>query len=148
VIVTRTRNCPFRLIRYYIIVETAYIKFEAPKGTKVKAGNVFKRPLKVFIKKMTERILPIANPDYEGEIGNVRYWLVECDYVSGIPQREIGLDSKGEAIMKMPYNDNYGYWIDNNLLLDDFKQHFEVSEITREFFEQHWQLINDSLKAG
>ena len=120
----------------YIIMETAYIKFEAPRGTKVKAT------FKTFIKKTIERALPVANPDYGNAIDDVRYWLVECDYVSGIPQREIGLDSKGEAIMKMPYNSNYGYWIDNNLLLDDFKRHFEVSEITREFFEQHWASIN------
>jgi hypothetical protein len=43
--------------------------------------------------------------------------------------------------MKMPYKKNYGYWTDNNMLLDDFRKHFEVSEITKEEFERQWALF-------
>jgi hypothetical protein len=45
--------------------------------------------------------------------------------------------------MKMPLKDNYGYWSDNNLLLDNFKEHFKVSEITKEAFEQQWTLFDN-----
>jgi hypothetical protein len=41
--------------------------------------------------------------------------------------------------MKMPNKENYGYWTDNSLRLDDFKQHFNVSEINKESFELHWK---------
>ena len=42
----------------------------------------------------------------------------------------------------MPYNDNYGYWTDNNLLLNDFKKHFVVTEISKEIFEKSWELFD------
>ncbi|MBK7855619.1 MAG: hypothetical protein IPJ79_12595 [Bacteroidetes bacterium] len=42
----------------------------------------------------------------------------------------------------MPYKDNYGYWTDNNLLLHDFKEHFVVSEINKDSFEQSWELFD------
>ncbi len=44
--------------------------------------------------------------------------------------------------MKMPYNDNYGYWTDNNLVLNDFKEQFKASDITKEAFEQQWILFD------
>lgn len=32
----------------------------------------------------------------------------------------------------MPYKNNYGYWTDNNLKLNDFKTTFVTSEISAE----------------
>ncbi|MBD8019098.1 hypothetical protein H9628_11505 [Weeksellaceae bacterium Sa1CVA4] len=87
-------------------------------------------------------IIPKANPDFEGKIDEVQYWLVECDNETGIPEREIGLDKEGRVILKMPHKDNSGYWTDNNLLLNEFKEHFNVSEISRESFEQSWELFD------
>lgn len=120
-------------------METVYIQFQTPKSAaKAETENSFKRSIKNFTTNILTKIFPVANPNFEKKINDVEYWLVECDKVSGIPQREIGLDQKGRVIMKMPYNDNYGYWTDNNLLLDDFKGHFEVSVITKEAFDQQW----------
>ena len=48
----------------------------------------------------------------------------------------------------MPFNKNYGYWTDNDMLLDAFKQLFRVSEITPEIFEQHWKLTNSNVIPG
>ena len=62
--------------------------------------------------------------------------------LGGIPEREIGLDKEGRVILKMPYKDNYGYWTDNNLLLNDFKEHFVVSEIRKDSFEKSWKLFD------
>jgi hypothetical protein len=71
-------------------METAYIRFAAPQSiTKLRDENLLKRS----IKKLLGRVIPIANPDFENELENVKYWLVECDRISGIPQREIGLDA-------------------------------------------------------
>jgi len=52
------------------------------------------------------------------------------------------LDNEGRVILKMPFKDNYGYWTDNNLLLNDFKEHFVVFEISRNSFEQNWELFD------
>ncbi len=124
-------------------MKTAYIQFKVPKSaTEAKSENSFKRSIKKFTTNFLTKVFPVANPDFENKIDVVEYWLVECDKESGIPQREIGLDQQGQVIMKMPFKDNYGYWTDNNLLLDDFKKHFKVSEITQEAFEQRWTLFD------
>jgi hypothetical protein len=86
--------------------------------------------------------IPKANPDFDDKIDEVQYWLVECDNETGIPEREIGLDKEGKVILKMPFKDNYGYWTDNNFKLNDFKEHFVVSEISRDSFEQNWDLFD------
>jgi hypothetical protein len=87
------------------------------------------------------KIIPKANPDFDAKMDEIQYWLVECDNETGIPEREIGLDKERRVILKMPYKNNYGYWTDNNLLLKDFKEHFVVSEISQESFEQSWELL-------
>lgn len=121
------------------LMETIYIQFEEPPiGTKIGGG---KRSIKKVITRLIAMVIPIANPTFDDKIDDVKSWLVECDRRTGIAQREIGLNSKGAVIMKMPYGRNCGYWTDNSLLLDDFKQYFYVSEITMEYFDQHWEKI-------
>jgi hypothetical protein len=88
-----------------------------------------------------KKIVPMANPDCDDRITDVQYWLVECDKESGIPEREVGLNSENSPIMKMPYKENYGYWTDNNLLLDDFPNHFKVDSISQCEFDASWNLV-------
>ncbi|HEY4151607.1 MAG TPA: hypothetical protein VGM41_21860 [Chitinophagaceae bacterium] len=90
---------------------------------------------------LLSKLIPGANPDFEEDIEKVKYWLLECDIESGIPQREIGVDEQGRVLMKMPWKDNYGYRTDNNLLLTGFKEHFNVSEITKDSFERAWDFL-------
>jgi hypothetical protein len=124
-------------------METAYIQFEAPKDA-VETGDKssFKHSIKNLAITILTKIFPVANPDFEDKIDDVKYWLVECDVASGAPEREIGIDENGRVILKMPYKENCGSWTDNNLLLKDFKEHFEVREITKEDFEQKWVLFD------
>jgi hypothetical protein len=130
-------------------METVYIRFEAPQSArKMKGDSFFKRSIKRIVINLLTKIIPTANSDYEYNIDKVKYWLIECNRITGVPQREIGLDFQDRVIMKMPFTKNYGYWTDNNLLLDDFKQHFNVSEITQAAFEQHWKVINESINLG
>ena len=116
-----------------------YIKFNDPKGD---GGFVKKGKLKIYFFKLLyfvfSKIISRANPDFEGQFDNVAYWYVECDIESGFPEREIGFDAIGKAIMKMPYNNNYGYWTDNNLLLADFKSLFDATEVSKQDFESQW----------
>ncbi len=123
-------------------MKTTYIQFDARKSESqaTKKGQI-KNLLKKALIAILTKIIPKANPDFEDKIDEVQHWLVECDIETGIPEREIGLDKEGRVILKMPYKDNYGYWTDNNLLLNDFKEHFVVSEINKDRFEQNWELL-------
>jgi hypothetical protein len=38
----------------------------------------------------------------------------------------------------MPWEKNYGYWTDNNLVIENFRAHFETINIAREEFEKYW----------
>jgi hypothetical protein len=126
-------------------METVYIQFDSPGSTTNTNDETFiKRSFKKIAKNLLTKIIPVANPDFGDKIENVKYWLIECDLETGIPQREVGLDEKGNAILKMPYRKNYGYWTDNNLLLDDFEEYFRVSELTKEIFEEQWNLFKSN----
>ena len=116
-------------------METTYIQFEVQKSeNQTSPDGLLKRSLKKAITGVLTTVIPKTNPDYENQIDNVKSWLVELETDSGIPQREIGLDDEGNTILKMPYKDNYGYWTDNNLLLDDFKKHF-LKKLTRQILK-------------
>jgi len=114
-------------------MKTTYIQFEAPKSDNQTSKESWLK--KTFVNILT-KIIPKANPDFDNKIDEVKWWLVEFE--TGVPQRELGLDIEGKMIMKMPYKKNYGFWTDNNLLLDDFKKHLNVKEIDKTNFEAMW----------
>ena len=118
-----------------VIMSNTYIKFRYP-DSKVKKvpENLGKRLAKVDL----ESIVPIANPDFEKKIDKVAFWLIEFENDSYYPNREIGLDSSGKTIMIMPWEKNYGYWTDNNLVIENFRSNFETINITKEEFEKYW----------
>lgn len=118
-----------------------YIKFEIQKNRNQTSKNgLVKNVLENILAEILTKIIPKGNPDFDDKIDDVEFWLLECDNETGIPEREIGLDSKGNIILKMPFKNNYGYWIDNNLLLNDFKKNFVVSEISMKSFEDIWKM--------
>ena len=124
-------------------MKTTCIQFDAPgNDNQTKEDGLIKSLLKKVLFGILAKIIPKANPDFDNKIKEVQYWLIECDNETGIPEREIGLDKAGQVIIKMPYKDNYGYWTDNNLLLNDFKEHFVVSEISKDSFEESWELFD------
>ena len=120
-------------------MSATYIQFKDPKGDgkSVKEGK-FELYFFKILGFLLSKIIPKANPDFEGQFDSVEYWYVECDIESGFPEREIGFDAAGRAIMKMPYNNNYGYWTDNNLLLADFENLFNATEISKQDFDLQW----------
>jgi len=78
--------------------------------------------------------LPAANPDFERLHGSVRKWWVEVDE-EGVPQRELGFDQSGRAIVAGPFGENFGFWTDSNMK-------FTVDEhqpIAAERFEAAWR---------
>jgi hypothetical protein len=124
-------------------MNTTYIQFEAPNNYDQTAQDgLIKSSLKKALVGILATFTPKANPDFDYKIDEVKYWLLECDNKTRIPEREIGLDKDGRVLLKMPYKDNHGYWTDNNLLLSDFKEHFVVSEISKDSFERNWDLFD------
>lgn len=128
-------------------MKTIYIQFDEPKNDNQTAVDITLKGLfkKIVIKILTS-IIPTANPDYENEFDNVVTWLVEIDEESGTPEREIGLDKNSNIILKMPYKNNYGYWIDNNLVFDDFIRLFNAKEIDKIAFEKKWNIVPSARK--
>lgn len=124
-----------------------YIKFKIPKTiSENKKEGVFEKYFFNIVSYIFRKITPKANPDFENQIDNVEYWLLECGKENGIPEREIGIKKNGIAIVKMPFKDNYGYWTDNNLKLNDFIEKFKATEIEKKEFEFNWQNLNQTKK--
>jgi hypothetical protein len=122
--------------------KTTYIEYEFPKSEqKVQIDGKVKRNIKKIFSGIFSIIIPKANPDFEDKISLVEKWIIELDNKTGIPQREIGMDKSGRIIVKMPYKRNYGFWTDSNLVFTDFKNEFDTSEITKETFENYWNLF-------
>ena len=120
-----------------------YIQFETtPSEKEPQHESVLKRSVKKLTIGILTKIFPITNPDFEDKIDDITSWLVECDNESGIPEREVGIDEYGQVKMIMPFRNNCGYWTDNNMLLNDFKEHFKTLEITRDTFEGYWTSFN------
>jgi hypothetical protein len=116
-------------------MNSTYIKFTIPDIRLVPNKKAWWERI---MKNLLTSFIPLANPDFEEEIDNVKQWLIEFENDNQYPNREIGLDILEHPIMIMPWRKNYGYWIDNNLLLKGFKSHFNAVEITKEEFENYW----------
>jgi hypothetical protein len=76
---------------------------------------------------------PVANPDYDHKLHLVREWLIEFGD-DGRPLREIGLDAVGRRLFAGPDARNYGFWLDTNMSLTDFKG----EPLTEAEFEAQW----------
>lgn len=64
--------------------------------------------------KLLRRMLPAANPDFEERYyPRTRTWWIELDD-DRIPQREIGFDEQGSAIVLGPVGQNYGFAVDSS----------------------------------
>lgn len=98
--------------------------------------------LESFIVKMLNSIIPVGNPDYNEQIGEVYKWLVEYSKEGDKVCREIGLNDKGEVILILPQANNLGYWTNSNLNLDSYKA-YNFTEISKENFEEKWNSVSD-----
>jgi len=122
-------------------MKTTYIQFE--KQTIDKQTSK-----KGLLARILTKIFPSANPDFEDKIAEVQYWLLELDSETGNPKREIGLNKERQAILKMPFKRNYGYWTDSNVTLNEFKKSSDVSEISKDSFEEMWEQFGTRKKIG
>jgi hypothetical protein len=120
-----------------------YIKFKLPENiTETEKEGILMLNFWKIIEYVLRKIIPESNPNYGKFIDKVEYWLIECEIESGIPVREIGIDKNENIILKMPYKNDYGYWTDEDLLLNDFVEKFNAIEIGKNDFEENWKKIN------
>jgi hypothetical protein len=111
-----------------------YFKFTVP--THVETGNNSNLLSKLFERIIT-RIIPKANPDYDHLISEVEIWAIEYDTDDNSVWREIGYDKNGIAIVAMPDNKNYGFWLDTQLTLKDYEA-FDLKQLSFTEFESDW----------
>ncbi len=116
-----------------------YIKFNVdPETAEFKKRNRF---WPTVIKTILF-FIPRANPEYDDLIGDVAEWQLEIDPSDMLPTREIGKGVNGKIILIMPWRDNYGYWTDNNITLDYFKDHFKALNIDKSEFDKNWDIFS------
>lgn len=106
----------------------------------------FKTPLYLkILSRLFDLFTSKQNPDFEGEIKKVEIWLLEFKYnewnYTNEVNREIGLDSAGNVIVKMPYENNYGFWTDEDVDYEYFKNKFKIQEIPKDYFEKMWNSL-------
>lgn len=112
-----------------------YIKFnDTPSTPEAKKKN--NRLAKII--KTVLFFIPEGNPGYSEIICDVAEWQLEIDSTDNLPTREIGKDMNGKIILIMPWHDNYGYWTDNDITLDYFKDHFNATNIDKSEFDKNW----------
>jgi len=80
--------------------------------------------------------IPRANPDNEPLYRHVKKWYLELDD-SGVPAREIGLDSDGRPLFGAPDERNFGFWTDST----EAFQHDQLSPVSPDEFERLWHEI-------
>ena len=78
--------------------------------------------------------IPEANPDYRNKMHLIDEWLIEFED-SGLPHREIGINKKSEPVLAGPDENNYGFWLDTNMKLEDFKG----EQVSKDHFEMMWE---------
>lgn len=88
---------------------------------------------------MLSLFIPRANPTLEDNINKVHTWYIEYDTEEKYTRREIGLDENEVVVFKAPYSDNYGFWCDVDMNLDDYYRCFEPHKIPREEFDKLWK---------
>lgn len=82
-----------------------------------------------------------ANPDFDDKLKYVVQWYLEYDEVCDVSCREIGLDINKKVIVKMPDERNYGFWLDTNLTLEDFKAKYGIQMIQECEFNDLWNSV-------
>ena len=94
-----------------------------------------------FLEKIIDRLLshfvPMANPTLEENLGYVKEWYLEYDDVEEYTNREVGVAENGLVVFKAPFEENWGYWCDNDMTMDDYRN-LNIHAISKEAFDKLW----------
>lgn len=125
--------------------DKVYIKLKNPKGEPSPPSGLLKRTIVNAVVKIVTTIISKANPDFEHLLDKVDYWKIEFNKTENATWREIGFDKDGVSIVAMPLGDNYGFWTDNQLTLDDYES-FDPKLITKDEFDNDWTVFEKGIK--
>ena len=95
-----------------------------------------------FIFNLMRRLLPKCNTNMEDKIKYVLEWWLEIDDKNGKIIREIGFNKNKEVIIIGPWDNNYGFWTDSNVLIEKYAEYKAICE--NEFKEKWDNYINES----
>lgn len=89
-----------------------------------------------------------ANPDFENKIPYVALWVVEYEN-NKFNQviRELGFDTNGKIIVKLPDKRNFGFWIDSDYTMKDYCK-LDIQMITEQEFNNLWNSVDYDRKKG
>ena len=69
---------------------------------------------------LLNHFMPMANPTLEENLGYVKEWYLQYDDVEEYTNREVGVAENGLVVFKAPFEENWGYWCDNDMTMDDY----------------------------
>lgn len=121
------------------------IKFAIPKSSGEPSTGIATKIFETLVVKPLTYFIPKANPNFDDKIMNVTHWLLDFEDGNEIPSREIGLDENGRVLVIMPWNNNHGFWTDNNMTLGDFESSFHTEEISEKEFNKLWNSFENRL---
>jgi hypothetical protein len=82
--------------------------------------------------------IPKSNPQFDNLIQFVDVWYIEYDDENDCVEKEVGLSSSCEIIIKMPFKNEYGYWLDTDMKFQDFEHRFNIEIIHASDFFKKW----------
>lgn len=89
-----------------------------------------------------------ANPDFENKIPYVALWVVEYENNKfNQVTRELGFDTNGKIIVKLPDKRNFGFWIDSDYTMKDYCK-LDIQMITEQEFNNLWNSVDYDRKKG
>ena len=122
-----------------------HILIKLNKTEKIKGASFTKRVLTNVLTK----IIPAANPDFEDIFDNITYFKIEFNEGENYIEREIGFSSNDTPISIFPYNNNYGFLVDNTYKsVTDFYDYYKCSEISVIEFELDWKEAEKSIQTS
>ena len=86
---------------------------------------------------LLNHFMPMANPTLDKNLGYVKEWYIEYDDVEEYTNREVGVAENGLVVFKAPFEENWGYWCDNDMTMDDYRN-LNIHAISKEAFEKLW----------
>ena len=114
-----------------------YFKFEYPKrGTanEEKKQSVWDRVF-CLIGDVLEHFWGDCNPDLAANSEHITTWYIEYDDVKyNLPIKEFGIDANGKVLFLAPSKRNRGFWCDEDLNIEYYKEKFDIRFITAEEF--------------
>ena len=124
-----------------------YFKFKKNIGKEIKKSSIHESSIWDCIHWILSKLIPKANPDFEKKYKNIDTWYIEYDDEKHFTTKEIGIDKDGNVIVKAPFYNNFGLWVDSDMKYEDYLS-YDICVITKNDFNLLWNLPIIDLDTG